>query len=382
VLGDQQFNFFASSYAQYRTMSFAYTNLARRLNWAVQAYSQTQFFYGQLSNLLYDPVYAPLIDRDLAEATSTIRGGSAYAIWPFNRYRRMEFFTSVLNYKQQYNDPVLDALSQQYQQEQFGQQILANGWFFPFGANFVQETTIFREFGPLSGNTMRLGYQIAPSIGSSLSRQTVDLDLRKYVRLGTSGLLALRARGFNSWGDSPDFIYFGGNSELRGYDYLEFLGSKAAFMNAELRFPLIEAMLTPLGVMGGIRGVMFAGIGGGSFEGLTDDPSRTGGKYQVFSNKTETFTPLLGTATVLQDNQLGLQSVYGDPVTVSGFRLVDSRASYGLGLETFALGFPIHFDWAWRTTFNKNWEDVRFAGLGGSSEFRKPQFKIWIGYDF
>jgi hypothetical protein len=73
---------------------------------------------------------------------------------------------------------------------------------------------------------MRLGYEVAPSMGSALGRQTVDLDLRRYVRLGSSGLLALRARGFNSWGDAPDFIYFGGNSELRGYEYLEFLGTR------------------------------------------------------------------------------------------------------------------------------------------------------------
>ena len=46
--------------------------------------------------------------------------------------------------------------------------------------------------------------------------------------------------------------------------------------------------------------------------------------------------------------------VYGQPRLVSGFRLVDSRASYGVGLETFALGFPIHFDWSWRTLFNKD----------------------------
>ena len=39
------------------------------------------------------------------------------------------------------------------------------------------------------------------------------------------------------------------------------------FANAELRFPLIEAMLTPLGVLGGIRGVAFANIGGGWFNG-------------------------------------------------------------------------------------------------------------------
>jgi hypothetical protein len=61
---------------------------------------------------------------------------------------------------------------------------------------------------------------------------------------------------------------------------------------------------------------------------------------------------------------------------------VDARASYGIGLETFALGFPVHFDWSWRTLLNRDWEDLRFAALGGSSAFRKPQFSLWIGYDF
>ncbi len=67
----------------------------------------------------------------------------------------------------------------------------------------------------------------------------------------------------------------------------------------------------------------------------------------------------------------------------SGFRLQDGRASYGLGLETFALGFPIHFDWSWRTLFNKDWEDVVFAGAAAAAPtFRKPRFAVWIGYDF
>ena len=57
-------------------------------------------------------------------------------------------------------------------------------------------------------------------------------------------------------------MYFGGNSELRGYDYLQFVGQNVVFANAELRFPLIEAALTPIGVIGGIRGVFFANIGG------------------------------------------------------------------------------------------------------------------------
>ena len=74
--------------------------------------------------------------------------------------------------------------------------------------------------------------------------------------------------------------------------------------------------------------------------------------------------------------------IYGADQTVSGFRLQDGRASYGLGLETFALGFPIHFDWAWRTLFNKEWENVLFAAGAAANEFRKPRFSVWIGYDF
>ena len=65
--------------------------------------------------------------------------------------------------------------------------------------------------------------------------------------------------------------------------------------------------------------------------------------------------------------------IYGAPVVVDGFRLVDARASYGIGLQTFALGFPMHFDWSWRTLFNKDWEDVLFAQAGGSSAFRKVE---------
>jgi outer membrane protein assembly factor BamA len=190
----------------------------------------------------------------------------------------------------------------------------------------------------------------------------------------------LRAKLFKSWGDAPDFVYFGGNSEMRGYDYLQFIGSEAGFLNAELRFPFIEAMLTPVGVLGGIRGVLFANMGGARFEGQP---------YKWFSSGSETYTPVVG----FNVSPLGATPVSGAPRRVDGFRLVDARASYGIGLETFALGFPVHFDWAWRTLFNKEWEDALFsmpcdstlgieANCGGSSRFRKARFAMWIGYDF
>jgi outer membrane protein assembly factor BamA len=210
---------------------------------------------------------------------------------------------------------------------------------------------------------MRLAYDYAPPVGGFLSRQSTDLDARKYIRLATNGVLAFRFRGFKSWGQSPGYLYYGGNSEMRGYDYLQFLGHKAFFANAELRFPLIHAMATPIGILGGIRGVFFFNVGGAALENQS---------FKVWESKAEVF-PAETTSTGI---------VTRPAQRIEGFRLRDSFASYGIGLETFALGFPVHFDWSYRTLFNKAWEDYKFAADGGSSAFRKARFTAWIGYDF
>jgi hypothetical protein len=371
VLGDKQFSMYAASISQYRTLAFSFFNAARRFNFSLQGFSQTSFFYGALEGVFYDPAFSGLfLDRDLAVATRTVRGGTAFGIWPIDRYRRVELFGGLMQYREEFNDPSLEQYSSEFQQQQFGRELFRSGTYIPLGVNFVQETTVFREFGPLAGNTMRLSYEVSPSIGDTLGRQTVDLDARYYLRLGGTGLLALRAKGFKSLGDAPDFTYFGGNSEMRGYEYLEFLGSEAAFLNAELRFPFIEAMLTPIGILGGIRGVLFANMGGARFGGQP---------FTWLTTKTEAYTPIVG----YNQSQFGqLTPIQGPPIRVDGLRLVDARASYGIGLETFALGFPVHFDWAWRTLLNKDWEDLRFAAIGGSSAFRKARFAMWIGYDF
>jgi WD40 repeat protein len=396
VLGDKQFNFYAASISQYRTMALSYVDLSRRFQYAIQGYSQTQFFYGSLGGVFYDPSYSPFISRDLSIATRTIRGGSVIGIYPLNRFNRLELSAGVLNLDEQYNDPSVQEVAQQYQQQAYGQSVFRNGTMAPLGAAFVQETTVFREFGPLAGSTMRLAYDVSPPVGSLLSRQTFDADVRHYTRLGTTGLLAMRFRGFKSTGDFPDFLYFGGNSELRGYDYLQFAGQNTVFANAELRFPLIEAALTPIGVIGGVRGVFFAGIGGAWFNSQpSSDPCNSSG-YKFATSEAEVcravtgyqINPFTG-AAVLDASGLPILT-YGAPQTINGFRLKDGRASYGLGLETFALGFPIHFDWSWRTTFNAAWEDIVFAGQNGcsitgqgcSDAWRKPRFAVWIGYDF
>jgi len=403
VLGDKQVNLFAASISQYRTLSLSYVDLSRRFQWALQGYSQTQFFYGQYGGYFYDPSFAPILSRSDAIATRTIRGGSIFGIYPFDRYRRVEISAGLVNLDEEYSDPALQAYSQSYQQQLYGQSVLRNGTLAPLGAAFVQETTIFREYGPLAGNTMRLAYDVSPKIAGLLSRQTFDGDVRHYLRLGGNGVFATRLRAFHSTGDFPDFQYFGGNGDLRGYDYLEFAGSNMVYANAELRFPLIEAALTPIGVIGGIRGVFFAGIGAAWFpnQQAANPCSGEANAFRFSANNSTTCQvptgialdangqPVLGPAdpaTGIRPYTLNYQTA-----NVSGFRLQDGRASYGIGLETFALGFPIHFDWSWRTLMNSTWEDVVFGCttldprgqcISSASDWRKPRFAVWIGYDF
>ena len=126
------------------------------------------------------------------------------------------------------------------------------------------------------------------------------------------------------------------------------------------RFPLIDAMATPIGILGGVRGVFFANLGGAGLEGL---------QFKVWDNNTFVTDPIR--------NEAGIIIRPGQ--RIEGFRLHDSRASYGIGLETFALGFPLHFDWSYRTLFNKDWENHLF---GSSELWRRGEFSVWMGYDF
>ena len=402
VLGDKQFNFTAASIAQYRTFALSYVNIGQRFQYAIQGYSQTLFYYGQQGGLFYDPTYAPFISRDQAQSTQTIRGGSVIGIYPFDKFHRVEVSAGFMNIDQSFNDPSLEAYSNAYQQSITGQSLTTSGSMLPLSVALVRETTVFREYGPLAGSTARISYEYAPKVASMLSRRTIEADARHYLRIGSNGVFATRIKGFRSDGDFPGFQYFGGNGDLRGYDYLQFVGQNVVQANAELRFPIIEAALTPIGVIGGIRGVFFAGIGGAWFSNQQSANPCSGATsgFQFLNTNSQTCqvttgvkTDALGQIIYNTDTVTGLQSpalLYATK-QVSGFRLQDARASYGLGLETFLLGFPLHFDWSWRTLFNKDWEDVVFACtstaangscISGADDFRKPRFSVWIGYDF
>jgi Tol biopolymer transport system component len=350
VLGDQNFTFTVLSVASYRIYDGQYTNLASRLHYGVDLFDQTYFFYPYYAQ--YSQYYGYDV-RDLALATQRYTGGQLFLQYPFDIYRRLEVGAGVMKVSDSFQDATLE-------QQICGQNALLglpcflnNGWQTPLSVRLVQETTRFAEFGPLAGSTFSLGYTYAPGFGSLLQRQTVDVDLRKYLRLGsTSALLAFRGRGFYSTGDNPDYFYFGGNMELRGYPYYGLVGNQGFFANAELRLPLIDLAATPIGILGPLRGTMFFGIGGARFKGQECTPT-TQDTCWKFSTSEPGYS-------YVED------PVFGTPVT--GWRLQDGRASWGFGLQLFFLGYPMHFDW------------VKYTDFATTS--KGFDFTFWIGYDF
>jgi hypothetical protein len=352
VLGDQLFTFTVLSVSSYRIYDGRYTNLASRLHYGVNFYDQTYFFYPYYS---YYPGYYGQDPRDLAIATQRFTGGQVFAEYPLDTFRRLEFGVGVAKVEEQYGDQDVEQLICQDAAVAGLPCFVNNGWQAPISLRIVQETTRFAEFGPLAGSTFSVGVTAAPPIGGFLQRTTVDADLRKYLRLGgTTALLAFRGRGFYSTGDNPDYFYFGGNMELRGFPYLSIAGNRGFYANAELRLPLIHLAATPIGILGPLRGTAYFGIGGARFNG---QECGAPGVSQANCWKFSTSEPGY---SYVED------PIYGTPVT--GWRLQDGRASWGFGLQLFFLGYPMHFDWTKYTDFattSKGWD-----------------FNFWIGYDF
>ncbi len=349
VLGDQNFTFIAASVREFRTYFGSYTNRSGRLQYSLAGYDTTQFFFTT-------PVFttAQLLSRDDRLATIRLTGVSATAIYPISRFRRFEISTGIYRQGTNFQDPADNPFgtgfaspAQIAQFQAIAEQRFPNGTVLPVSTAFVQETTRFRNFGPIAGSTVYAGVTYSPA-GPFLSRTTLNLDARKYFQLTTNGLFAVRFRGFRSTGDAPDIFWFGGNGDMRGYPYLAFVGNQAFFANAELRFPVIEAALTPIGFVGPLRGILFFDMGGAAYN---DQP------FQIFTSERRL-------------SSLGVQCGPAGfaPCVSEGFGLKDAVASYGIGFGLNIFGLPL------------NWSFAKLTDLSTTLDGWKTDF--WIGIPF
>lgn len=307
MLGDQNFVFYLSSFYGYRSYHLTYLNQQRRLQYFAHLFSEGEAYY-------YSYNFA-----DYFSLRSRI-GGQLGVVYPFNRSTRAEFSLAVFHQRE---DSDLFYYGYELPYGQF-----FNGMALPLQGSLISETTRFANYGPNMGHTFRLSASKYLNLFSeSLDAYTLEGDLRKYLRLDNHSLFAFRLSGFYSGGKNALLFWSGGNNSLRAADFRSLIGNKGFFFNAEFRFPLVTAALTPIGVLGPIRGVFFFDVGGLWFNDQ---------EFRLFEKG-------------------------------QGLKLQDGLASYGYGIEFFLFGYPFHLEWVYRTDF----KETNFNGVN-----------FWIGFDF
>ncbi len=307
VLGDMRLNLTLGSFYGYRNFSLTYINLKRRLQVYTTAFSMTMRYYTQYS-----------FSSDIVIRKRY--GFRTGAYLPFNRSHRLEIGFSA--YKQEENTDLL------YYGVKlpYGQYFTGNA--IPLTLSLIGDSIYFSNRSPNRGSTFKISISKYIKLSDSfMDASSASIDYRKYISLGPNTTLAFRVNGAYSGGKNPVVSWTGGNNSIRSAELNSIVGTRLLFVNLELRFPIIHVAATPIGLIGPIKGVFFFDAGGAWFKEQEYDLFEPGG----------------------------------------GLRLKDGLASYGFGLQVNMFGYPLHFDWVYKTDFKEN----KYHGL-----------KFWIGFDF
>ncbi len=336
LMGDNVFNLTAYQVRNFRSYYFSYLNQKKRLQYMAQAYSYSIFYYAPYAYT--NPLLYEYLNYRDAIAVRRIAGANMTAFYPLNKFYRIEASFSLAKYEEDFYDPY------------YAQQLAAGGNFFSGFVNgnamsasaaITGETTRFKAFGPLTGNTFRLSFaQTIPVANSFIRNTTVDADLRQYFYIGMDSLFAVRFHGFMSRGRNPYIFYWGGNNQVRSSYYYNIIGNEGWYANLEFRFPLINSASTIIGQIGPVRGAFFFDISRAKIKGYAAQ-----------------FYRLIDPLSMQTD-------------------IYDAIGSYGFGFQFFFLGFPIHLEFVKALEFPKMSNPWDFNVIGNW------QTKFWIGYDF
>ena len=311
VLGDQEITLLLDVFGNISDSNLmaAYARRTRRLNWSAGAYSFLSYYQTRIGSF---GEYFPS-DRLALEWR---RGGFFSASYPFSLFMRLDADLNLLYARREYYEgfdpwgrpiPLSDPTRDPVEKRLLAQPSLS----------LVYDDALFDYLGPVKGGRWALsaGYAHDLGQGEPVARWVGYADWRRYF-LGPAGhSLAMRLSGRGSEGVDPVYFYLGGPYDLRGYDYLEFAGTRSVLGSLEWRFPFINAIYLggPLPfAWGGIGGSVFADVGG----------AWTGDDFRVF--------------------------VPGD-----ASRLADLRADFGYGFRINLGGFLLLWDIAWPTDLNQ-----------------------------
>lgn len=315
-IGDRRLVAAFTSVYTFSNFNVVYSDTSRRNGWLLRLYDDRSYFLGGRS------LQGDLIRNALYAET----GLMGYLVRPFNFYRRVEIGVGA-----RYRDVPRDLFVRRRSTGELIQVYDARSDAYPVAeVAFAGDTTRFASYGPVAGHRWRVAADYAPDLQESgtLSSDLI-IDARKYFPLTRRSNFAFRAWGGFSEGNFTRPFFFGGLDQLRGLPIYSEVGDHAFYANAELRFPLIDVISTPILSFRNIRGVFFFDIGGAYFK------------------DTENFD--------FWDNEES--------------RLKDGIAAYGFGISAEILGLP--FNW----NFSKQWDLKQTLSDGFETSF-------WIGPRF
>ncbi|MEZ5314023.1 MAG: hypothetical protein R2862_10455 [Thermoanaerobaculia bacterium] len=318
-LGDKRLLLNFSSIESFSNFDVIYTDLSHRFNWSVHLFDFRDFY---VESNPFNPL-EPVNRQQQIQQTGLI----ASYIYPFSLYHRASFGLGYIYQKQDVPfiniDPVTGL--------PFVDSIEVKNDYPTVQAGFTGDSSLYTQYGPVSGRRYRLRAQYAPDLDTSGDLYTrIDLDFRQYFEVSQRSSFAFRLFGGYSDGNLNYPYYFGGLDDVRGVPFRSIVGDRAFFANFEYRFPLFDQIATPILSFRGIRGRVFLDIGGAWYE-------RFGQDFEFWDSDTNT--------------------------------LADAISSYGWGVTINFGGLALNWDFA------KLWDFKHGLGGGFSTQF-------WVGSRF
>ncbi len=216
-------------------LMLSYYYLKKRIDYGVGIFQYKNYLYSRLSS-----VGEAFLDyRYFTERNYGVFGLASY---PFSMFTRTELelqafvsersFLSFETYDDYYNAYYLEP--GETSKKRLIQPTLS----------LIHDTAYYGSFGPVIGSKFMISYSRALSFsGDDVSRTGLYFDYRKYQPVFYRNSLAFRSIVSFSEGNDLRYFFLGGPTTMRGYDYLQFQGSKIMLFNLEYRYPLVDAIV-------------------------------------------------------------------------------------------------------------------------------------------
>jgi hypothetical protein len=237
------------------------------------------------------------------------------------------------------------------------------------GTSLTGDTTRFQEWGAFQGKRFTLGVLYGANAGGDIPGDLVEYstDFRAYKQLTRRSLLAWRLAAAISAGGRPTYYSLGGFNQLRGYDFRDYFGTRVAWSNLELRFPLVDQLRFPFGAIRSIRGFLFMDVGA------------------AWSESGVFYDPELGYGAIRIDPQTG-KPIKFTMWDSANSRLMDGRGSYGWGFQFMFVG-GLQFNWTWAqrmayTRYEPVFDGDQVVLVPKKGDVDGWRYSFYIVYDF